>query len=76
MYFLLENGPIEQQNETGGTIRPPCHAKEPPTGMKSVSRHEEASAGGGSFAQQGEPHVMPLLPICHQGGSTKITGGP
>ena len=23
------------------------------TGLKSVSRHEEASAGGGSFAQQG-----------------------
>ena len=29
MYFLLENGPIERQNETCGAIGPPCGVKEP-----------------------------------------------
>ena len=39
-------------------IRPPCHAKHSNTqnllvsGVKSVSRHEEALTSGGSFAQQ------------------------
>ena len=68
------------------------------SGVKSVSKHEEASAGVGSFAPQGgsfapqggliarqnlavclsivEPPVSQLVPICHQGGSTKTTGGP
>ena len=62
------------------------------SGVKSVSRHEEASAGGGSFVSQGgiiatkqnlaiafllaEPPVLQLVPICQQGGSTKTTGGP
>ena len=65
------------------------------SGVKSVSRHKEASAGGGSFAPEGgsfapqcgliarqnlavlvEPPVSQLVPFCHQGGSTKTTGGP
>ena len=59
------------------------------SGGKSVCRQKEASAGGGSFAPQGgliarqnftfklvEPPVLQLVPICHQGGSTKTTGGP
>ena len=31
IFFLLESSLIRQQNETCGTIRPPCCAKEPPT---------------------------------------------
>ena len=59
------------------------------SGVKSVSRHEEALSGCGSFAPQGsliaqqnlefvlvEPPVLQLVPICQQGGSTKTTGGP
>ena len=47
-------------------------------GMKSISRHEEASAGGGSFAQHGgliARHVSfccPIKPIKKK----KIQGGP
>ena len=54
--------------------------------LMSVSRHEEASAGGGSFAQHGgliaqqilpfvlvESPVLQLVPIYHQSGSTKTT---
>ena len=58
-------------------------------GVKSVSRHEETSVGGGSFVPQGgliarqnlairvivEPTVSQLVLICHQGGSTNTTGG-
>ena len=59
------------------------------SGIKSVSRHEEASEGGGFFVQQGGPiahenlaivvveaPVMQLVQICHKVGSTKTTGGP
>ena len=54
------------------------------SGVKAVSRHEEDSASGGSFTQQGgliaqqdlAIFVMQLVPICHQGGSTNSTGGP
>ena len=51
------------------------------SGVKFVSRREEASGGGGSFARQGglisqqiypfvlvEPPVVQLVPICHHGG--------
>ena len=34
------------------------------SGVKSVSRHEEASGGGGSFAQQGGIIALQNLPIC------------
>ena len=34
------------------------------SGVKSVSRHEEASAGGGSFAQQGGLIARQNLAIC------------
>ena len=50
--------------------------------VKYVSRHEEASAGSGSFAQQGgliALHQFVLVEppiICHQCGSNKTTGGP
>ena len=51
--------------------------------MKYVSRHEAASAGDGFFAGQGgliakqnlAIRVVQLVPVCHQGGSTKTTGG-
>ena len=59
------------------------------SGVKSISRHEEASAGGGSFAQQGviialnilgiifvQPPRVQLVQICHKGGSTETTVGP
>ena len=59
------------------------------SGVKSVSRHEEASGVGGSFAGQGgliarhnlairvsRTTCLQLVPICHKGGSTKTTGGP
>ena len=58
------------------------------SGVKYVSKQEGASAGGGSFAQQDGliarhkqpfilvlPPAVQLVPICHQGGSAKITGG-
>ena len=47
------------------------------SGVKSVSRHKETSAGGGSLAQYNLAIcVVQLVPLCHQGGSTKTTGGP
>ena len=55
-------------------------------GVKSVSQHEKASAGGGSFARQGGLIGQQNLAICvsrttccaicHHGGSTKTTVGP
>ena len=66
---MLEGDFIGQQNET-------C-------GVRSVSRHREALAGGGSFARQGgliavvvELTVVQLVPIFDHGGSTKMTFGP
>ena len=62
------------------------------SGVKSVSRHEEASGGGSSFAQQAGRIARQNLDFCasrttccailsiyhhdDQGGSTKTTGGP
>ena len=57
------------------------------SGVTSVSRYEEASVGGGSFKRQGGliarhnlaicvSRIIQLVTICHQGGSTKTTGGP
>ena len=60
------------------------------SGVKSVSKHEEALAGGGSFVPQGGKIALQNFTICvcrttcltmctnffYQGGSTKTTGGP
>ena len=54
----MESGIIGQQNMTCGAVRPCCCTKEPQiaeaqmAGVKSVSRHEEASTCGGSFVQR------------------------
>ena len=51
------------------------------SGVNSVSRYEEASAGGGSFAPQGGIISWQNLAIhvsrttCHQVGATNTAGG-